>query len=408
MTGPTVHERIRSLDFLRGAAVLGILWANVALFTSPFLAMAQPAATNGPELWGEWGSAIHSCLVAGKFRAVLATLFGVGLWLQYLKRRSVGEAWPASYLWRMFWLGVLGVSHMLFLWLGDVLAAYAVTAMVASLFVTFSDRFLIATSAALILANLGIAGLAVSASLLWAESGSVDDPFLWLFTTVLPAAETAIFRSGAWHDQLGFRALATPIVAFGSVVAPLTLLHHLLIGIVLARSGVLARPSGSPRIRDWCLAVGFGVGIPMNALPFLNPWLGWDVPFELVNELGGNAVLALGYLVAGAVWVENGALRRMVDLVGTVGRYALSCYLLQSAVCSALFYSWGLRLYGQVAGWWLAGCVLAVWAVVAVFALLLSRTTETGPAEWAWRSLSERRLLPFRRIRSRSTDASEA
>ncbi|MCW5940156.1 MAG: DUF418 domain-containing protein [Fimbriimonadaceae bacterium] len=401
MISPTTRDRIQSLDFLRGIAVLGILWANIVFFASPMIASTLSGRSEGAVHWGEWGAALHATLVTGKFRAMLAILFGVGLWLQFVKRRSSGSAWPSSYLWRVFWLGVIGVCHMMFLWLGDVLTAYAATALVAVLFVKLSDRVLLWTAAGLLALNLLLAILLVAFSFF--PTSSMDGGALFrLIESVPSAAETAIFRSGTWFDQLALRAMLVPLFAGSALFLPLNLLHLFLIGIVLARSGVLARPSASPKVRDLCLKLGFGIGLPLNALPFLNPVLGTTASYAMVNELGANTFLALGYLMLGAVAVEKGAVSWLVALFRPVGQFALTSYLLQSALASIACYSWGLRLYGQLQGWWLAGLVLAVWSVVIAFAHLWAQFATIGPVEWVWRSLSEGRRLPLRRFKSQS------
>jgi uncharacterized protein len=229
-----------------------------------------------------------------------------------------------------------------------------------------------------------------------------------LLESVPSAAETAIFRSGAWLDQLALRAMLVPLYAGTALLLPLNLLHLFLIGIVLARSGALARPSASPKVRDLCLKLGFGVGLPLNALPFLNPILGTTASFHLVNELGANTFLALGYLMLGAVAVERGAVPWLVALFRPVGQFALTSYLLQSALASFACYSWGLRLYGQLQGWWLASLVIVVWSIVIAFAHLWARFALIGPVEWVWRSLSEGRRLPLRALKSRSEAAAAA
>jgi uncharacterized protein len=69
--------------------------------------------------------------------------------------------------------------------------------------------------------------------------------------------------------------------------------------------------------------------------------------------------------------------------------------LMQSVICTALFYGWGFGLFGRLDRTALAGIVLAIWA----FQLVLSAGWLTyfrfGPAEWLWRSLTYWRLQPM-------------
>ncbi len=75
---------------------------------------------------------------------------------------------------------------------------------------------------------------------------------------------------------------------------------------------------------------------------------------------------------------------------------ALSNYLLQTLVCTTIFYSYGLGLFGQVlpsAGLALAVVIFALQIPLSVWWLQQFRF---GPAEWLWRSLTYGKLQPMR------------
>jgi uncharacterized protein len=75
---------------------------------------------------------------------------------------------------------------------------------------------------------------------------------------------------------------------------------------------------------------------------------------------------------------------------------ALSNYLFQSLVCTTLFYSYGLGLYGKV------GPALGLGLTVVVFLIQIPLSRwwlarfRFGPVEWLWRSLSYGTLQPLR------------
>jgi uncharacterized protein len=77
-----------------------------------------------------------------------------------------------------------------------------------------------------------------------------------------------------------------------------------------------------------------------------------------------------------------------VAAVACVGRMALSNYLLQTLICTTLFYHFGLfmkfdRLH-------LLAFVIPVWAVNLVFSFIWLRFFRQGPLEWLWRQLTAR------------------
>jgi uncharacterized protein len=107
------------------------------------------------------------------------------------------------------------------------------------------------------------------------------------------------------------------------------------------------------------------------------------------------STLAYGALILLALERERS--RAILAHLAPVGRMALSNYLLQSVICSLLFYGFGLGLYDKLGS--AAGALLAV----AIFAaqIELSRAWFTrfqfGPVEWLWRSLTYGRSQPMRK-----------
>jgi uncharacterized protein len=80
-----------------------------------------------------------------------------------------------------------------------------------------------------------------------------------------------------------------------------------------------------------------------------------------------------------------------------VGRTALSNYLLQTVICTTIFYGQGFALFGQVSRVQQAMFVVGIWIVQIVVSSLWMKWFRFGPAEWLWRSLSYRRLQPMLR-----------
>jgi uncharacterized protein len=88
-------------------------------------------------------------------------------------------------------------------------------------------------------------------------------------------------------------------------------------------------------------------------------------------------ILALGTTLVARARTRPGLLRRGVE---GVGRTALSCYVLQNVLASALCYDWGLGLAGG--GPWQ---VVAMWAGISLVLMILAplwlRRWPRGPIE---------------------------
>jgi uncharacterized protein len=79
------------------------------------------------------------------------------------------------------------------------------------------------------------------------------------------------------------------------------------------------------------------------------------------------------------------------------GRMAFSNYILETVLCTSLFYGHGGGLFARVNRVEEAAVVVAVWAVVLTVSPLWLRHFYFGPLEWLWRSLTYREKEPFRR-----------
>ena len=87
--------------------------------------------------------------------------------------------------------------------------------------------------------------------------------------------------------------------------------------------------------------------------------------------------------------------RRLAPLAA-VGRMALSNYLLQSLICSTIFYSYGLALFGKIRpslGLLLTTIIFLIQIPLSVWWL---RRFQFGPVEWLWRSLTYWQCQPMR------------
>ena len=113
--------------------------------------------------------------------------------------------------------------------------------------------------------------------------------------------------------------------------------------------------------------------------------------------VGGKFFVVFGHIGAVMLICRSGAVPWLTRRLAAVGRMALTNYLMQSVLCTTLFYGYGVGLYGKLDRTGLACVVLAVWAAQLAWSPLWLRYFRFGPAEWLWRSLTYWRLQPLRR-----------
>ncbi|UWX03681.1 DUF418 domain-containing protein [Pseudoxanthomonas sp. NC8] len=95
-----------------------------------------------------------------------------------------------------------------------------------------------------------------------------------------------------------------------------------------------------------------------------------------------------------ALQTQAGA--RWLGWLAPAGRMALTNYLLQSIICTLLFYGYGLGYFEQLPRSWQIPFALGLFALQVLCSRWWLQRFRFGPAEWLWRSLTYARLQPMR------------
>lgn len=373
-------ERNVTLDFVRGVAILGILLLNISAFGLPKAAYLNPAWSGSASLSDAWTWALLDLLAQVKFLTLFALLFGAGL--QLLLPR--GKRWIQS---RLTLLALLGFIHGLFFWDGDILLAYALVGLVSRRMVReahhvkslFNTGVVLYLTGIAVLVLLGlISGTAANRS--WApDAANLQYEQYWKLHGGMEAVSN---RADMLSDNL---------LALGAQYG-WQLAGMMLMGAALMRSGWL---KGQFSLRHYrrtgALLVAAGMAVNLPAI-FAQWYLAWDyrwcafllqAPRELSAPLQaiGYAALAWGY------WPQLCRFR-LVGAIACVGRMALTNYLLQTLICTTLFYHLGLFMrFDRLQ---LLAFVPPIWAVNLLVSSLWLRRFRQGPVEWLWRQLTLR------------------
>ena len=411
MTDPVAHPdvshlaeagRIDALDVLRGLAVLGILVMNVQAFAMPGAAYFNPTAYGNLEGVNLYVWVAGRLFADQKFMTIFSMLFGASLVLMTDRAEARGDARRVHYR-RMGWLLVVGLLHAHLLWSGDILFLYAVCGMlVYPLRRQPPARLFVLGAALLAIASVYSVGSGLSLPYWTQEALSTFTRDVWQPTPEMIEEELAAFR-GAWLDQQPFRSAdALDFETFVLISWGLWRAGGLmLIGMALFRSGVFSAEC-SPRFYLALIAVALAIGLPLVAYgiaaDFARGWPLWSLFVGAQFNYWPSIAVSLGYVGAVMLVCRRAALRALTRPFAAVGRTALSNYLLQTILCTSLFYGHGLGWFGSVDRVGQIGVVAAVWAVQLVASPLWLRRFRFGPAEWAWRSLTYGVRLPLRRV----------
>jgi uncharacterized protein len=174
----------------------------------------------------------------------------------------------------------------------------------------------------------------------------------------------------------------------------------MLVGMALLKWRVLAGQR-SRRLYLALMVGGFAIGFPLIIYGaeriFAASWsFRYSVFFGYQFNYAGSLFVALGYTSMVMLICKSRRFKKLTSPLAAVGRMALTNYLLQTVICTTVFYGHGLGLFGQVERSEQMLIVFGVWALSLVASPIWLRFFRFGPAEWLWRSLTYRKLQPMR------------
>lgn len=141
-------NRIASLDFMRGIAILGMLVANIPWLAGNTMSRVYEADIASVTAW-----LLQYLVFDQRFLPIFCMLFGASIYLLSAGSRD-DASFNRYFLRRMGALFVLGVAHAYLLWPGDILITYAVCGPLLLVFRKLDAWTLIAIGAALKGVNL--------------------------------------------------------------------------------------------------------------------------------------------------------------------------------------------------------------------------------------------------------------
>ena len=145
-------NRIRSIDTLRGIALLGILLLNIIAFSGPLASYYNPSAVGSIEGINLLVAMFVDVSSEGAFRAIFSMLFGAGVLIFFAKPEAASGVVRSLYYRRTWLLIGFGLFNAyLLLWVGDILYAYGVTGLLLYFFKDLTAKKLALSSLCLCL-----------------------------------------------------------------------------------------------------------------------------------------------------------------------------------------------------------------------------------------------------------------
>lgn len=389
-------QRIATLDVLRGFALMGILIMNM-----PGFSYSGWHESDGSHYWpgqvDQIAEQVRDALFSGKFNSLFSVLFGLGFTIQFARMQQQDPLnADRLYLRRLLVLFALGVVHACVFWFGDVLHVYALLGIVLLFGLRrVSDRALVLIMAGCIVYPLVASLLRVAfvtkeftASRVALGKGFAATNDIAFGTGNFLASVTENLRIMA-HEYGDLYSL------WGTFGWYVSMTLTMLLGVLAGRRQWARRiPELMPQIKrlTWVMLV---VGLALSTTSTLI-WEANRTPGpSLIKTFAGlcynvsRPMLMVFYVLLIVQLYHRTSWQSLFKPFELAGRMPLTNYLMQTALCTTLFYAWGFGLWAKVGP--AAGLALSLalfFCVQVPLSWWWLKHHDRGPMEALWARLT--------------------
>ena len=97
------------------------------------------------------------------------------------------------------------------------------------------------------------------------------------------------------------------------------------------------------------------------------------------------------------LFIKNAVALKLQDRLKSIGKTALTGYLVQSFLATYVFYGFGLSLFGQANRIEQLAIVILIWAILMLVFPIWLKKFYYGPIECIWRMLTHLKFMPISR-----------
>lgn len=396
-------QRLDVVDALRGFALLGILLVHINHWyaAGPLPDMAHqiksmaPADTVRPFVFTEF---FNSCFITSKFYPLFTSIFGFSFYLQKVGFWKKSLSIELHFLRRALVLFLFGFLHQL-LWMGDILMVYAIL-MVPLLFLRRLNTRMLFLVGIVLLFN--IPGLLYE---FYQISQGVRHN---LEEEKLAMNFFYVISEGKLSDIVYFDYyILAGKVKYQILTGRLFLtLGFFMMGIVAGRKRWIQQLINS-KTKVYYIFVGAFLGL--IALQVLSNYLNYDDMTTSKHEvIIGNLIMVFQTIGSVAfystfiiVFSRIAALGSLFGAIATLGRMALTAYVMQTAIGLLLFYHIGFGLFMKTSQMMNIAMGVGIYAVQLVLAQVWFKYFNYGPMEWLLRGGTFLSFQPLLKAKSK-------
>ncbi|MEC2111235.1 DUF418 domain-containing protein [Bacillus stercoris] len=366
----SLRERVHFLDIVRGFALLGIIIVNYFLIVDSVkgFEMASNDVLHNLVSW----------FAEGKFVTLFSFLFGVGFMIFMDRAAHKVDSPNKLFARRLSILLGFGILHITFVWVGDILAFYAVSGFLLLAFYKRTAKTVLRWIIALIVFQFLTPVFTMLYNIInTAGSKNLNFSEFTLFShTSLTYMESISTR---WTDMVTMAASSFPMIY--------SMFLMFLLGLYFVKMEFFKDMEAKKPIwkRIWIIST---IAFLITQSSILLDMFNFSDISSVLGQNGGLTGSMFYMSTFAMLFLYVPQLRGPMMIFTKVGRMSLTCYLLHSIIGTVLFlrYGFGLADHIQSAGTFMFS--LAVYFVLMIFSTLWLRRFKYGPMELIWRKLT--------------------
>lgn len=376
-------QRVHVIDAIRGFSLLGILMANMLIFQYGIMGKDElhlfsiSTADNAAHIF-------MKIAIEGSFMPIFTFLFGYSLikMNESLVRKGLK---PKRHLARRFIvLIIFGALHGMLLWEGDILLSYGITGFFLLLFVNRKKKTIFIWGITLLLLT-SLIGFGMNQPVEVEEKNRIAE---YVNDTI------AVYGNGTYGEIKYHRNNVDPIEMPEYVylilffLMPVITAPLFLLGMYAAKNAEFQEINDRRKryvITGTILTV---LGLMMKSAIYWLPSISW---VGIIGALGAN-ILSLGYICLFTYLYSFTNKSFIIKAFESVGKLSLTNYLMQTIICTTIFYGYGFGFFGKMGV--LSGILLSfvIYSCQLIISYYYLKSFKIGPFEKIMRVCTYLRL----------------
>ncbi|UOG06938.1 DUF418 domain-containing protein [Bacillus altitudinis] len=372
----SLRERVHFLDIVRGFALMGIILVNYFLIVD---------SAKGFDM--ESNDVFHNLVnwfASGKFITLFSFLFGVGFMIFMDRAAQKVDSPNKLFARRLTILLGFGLLHLTFVWIGDILAYYAVAGFLLLFFYKRTAKTIRNWLITLFVIQLFTPFFTMLLNTI--SSGSSGKPDFADFELISHNSLTYLASIGdRWADMV--------TMASSSFFTVYSMFFMFLLGVYFVKMEFFKNMEAKKAIwnRIWIICtIAFLITQGSTIITAVNPFENtlW-VNMATALEQNGGLTGSMFYMSTLAMlFLHVPQLRGALMVFTKVGRMSLTCYLLHSIIGTLLFLKYGAGLVDHLQPAGTFFMAIGVYVFLVFFSTFWLKRFKYGPMEYIWRQLT--------------------